>query len=710
MRDRGPGVGVRWMVGSGVTVALALAVLLADDPRHYFYGDTQAAYYGWWYHLGEAVRAGQWPLLDPHAWRAGNLVAEGQWGLFSPLVVGIGLLASTAGNVLAFATAVKIGLACVGSLGVFVLARSYGVPAAAAYAAAVAVPMGGMTQYLDLPSWAAGLMIWALLPWLWWAVRRTMLEHANPLTALLLGYLLVTVGYVYGTIMAIFVLLACLVDCWAVRDRAAGRRVLGIGVLLGLVAVTVYLPGVLTASVTVRDSAIGGFGGKFSTDPLAMLTSLLPTASVPGTTLHLLPYAYLVWFLPLLLWVDLDKVRRGWRPVAGLVFMAVLMLLVVDGPARLGPLRWPLRLQTFLVQAVVLLVVVGLTRFGVRRPSARRLTASLAWVALAGVVAVVRAPEIWTGHLLSVVLVSAGVLALWFLLRRRSAASGIVLAGFTLAMLALQHGYYPHPPSPERNLPASLAAYQRPLSGAVGDVVVVGDAESRLEEDGSWSRDFLVGSAWYLNPHPVQNTYTTISQRAYYDRYCMTYQGSTCPAALDTLFGTEPSTGLRRVDLLGVSTVLLVRPDFPGRSLDSPPPGWRVAGSTARAVMWVRTAPVPGAGRPVWASPGTRVSVLSAAGRATRFRIDRVPDGGGRVVLSALAWPGYHTDVGTLTDPVDGYLVTVAVPAGSAGRTVTVGFSPPGWPLELGCWWLAVLAGATWSVASRVRGHRSAGK
>jgi hypothetical protein len=39
-----------------------------------------------------------------------------------------------------------------------------------------------------------------------------------------------------------------------------------------------------------------------------------------------------------------------------------------------------------------------------------------------------------------------------------------------------------------------------------------------------------------------------------------------------------------------------------------------------------------------------------------------------------------------------------------------VGFSPPGWPLELGCWWLAVLAGATWSVASRVRGHRSAGK
>ncbi len=699
-----------WMLAVVLTVAVALSLLLLTDRRYFFYGDTQAAYYGWWYHLGEEVRAGRWPLLDPHAWRAGNAVAEGQWGLFSPLVIALGLLAGVSPHVLALATVVKVTLACTGALGVFVLLRSYGVPAPVAYAAGVAVPMGGMTQYLDLPSWAAALMIWALLPWVWWALRRMMLHGTGPLAALVLGYLLVTVGYVYGTIMLIFVLLACLLDARLAADRAAFRRVLGVGVLLGLVATTVYLPGVLTAGVTVRDSKVGGFGGKFSTDPLAMFTSVVPTASVPGTSMHLLPYAYLAWFLPLLLWVDLGALRRAWRPVAGAAFLAVLMLLVVDGPARLGPLRWPLRLQTFLVEMAVVALAVALSRFGLRRPSARRLGLSLLWVVLAAAVAVVRAPQVWAGHLLSAALVGAGVVAVWLLVRagRGPVPPALAVAVVTLAALAVQHGYYPTPPSPDRNLPAALAGYQRPLAHARGDVMVVGDSESRLEADPAWTGDFLVGSAWYLNPHRVQNGYTTISFRAYYDRYCMTYQGNTCPAALDTLFAREPVTGERRVDLLGVSTLLLVRADFPGRSLRAPS-GWHVADADARAVTWVRDRPVPGAGRPVWTSAGTAVSVRGVDDRSARFTVEQVPAAGGRVVLSTLAWPGYHTDVGTLADPVDGYLLTVDLPAGAAGRTVTVRFSPPGWPLELACWWLAVLGGAGWAVARAVRRRGRAG-
>jgi hypothetical protein len=696
-----------WMVAAGLTVLAALAVLLVGDSRYLFYGDTQAAYYGWWYHLGEQVRTGHWPLLDPPAWRAGNLAAEGQWGLFSPLVIGIGLLATVSVSVLGFATAVKLGLACAGALGVFRLVRSYDVPAPAAYAAAVAVPMGGMTQYLDLPSWAAGLMIWALLPWVWWALRRTMRSRTNPLPAILLGYLLVTVGYVYGTIMLVFVLVACLLDAQLARDRAARLRLLVAGALLGLVAMAVYLPGVLTVAVTARSSAVGGFGGKFSTDPLAMFTSVLPTAAVLGTTEHLLPYAYLGWFLPLLLWVDWKALRRGSRPLAGLLFMAVITLLVVNGPARLGPLRWPLRLQPFLVQTVVVLAVVALTRYGVR-PSRGRLGLSLVWVGVAGLVAVVRAPTVWTGHLLSVVLVAAAVLAFRVLVRVGAGAAlgGVVAAGVTLAALALQHLTFPMPPSPDRNMPSRLADYQSQLAGARGDVMVVGDPEPHLEADPRWSRDFLVASAWYLNPHRVQNTYTTISFRRYYDRYCMTYQGSTCPDALRELFAREPATRMPRVDLLGVSTLLLVRSDFPERTVLSPPLGWRVARSTPRAVTWVRDRPVPAAGRPVWESAGTSVLPVASSDRETRFRVDRVPAGGGRVVLSTLAWPGWSTDVGALAEPVDGYLLTVHVPADAAGQTVTVRFAPPGWPVEVACWWLAVVGGALWCLGSALLGRR----
>ena len=196
-------------------------LLLVQDPRYFFHGDTQSAYLGWEYRLGEQLRAGRWPLIDLHAWASGNAVAEGQWGLFSPLVAAIGLLATVAPNVLVFATAVKLVLLCVGVLGTFALARSYGAAAPLAFVAAVAVAGGGMTQYLDLASWTAGLMIWALVPWVWWALRRTMSGAANPAVLLVLVYLLVTVGYVYGTIMLILVLGVSLV---ATGQPACGSR------------------------------------------------------------------------------------------------------------------------------------------------------------------------------------------------------------------------------------------------------------------------------------------------------------------------------------------------------------------------------------------------------------------------------------------------------------------------------------------------------
>jgi len=184
------------MAAAALTVGVALAALLVTNHHYFWYGDTPAAYYGWWYHLGEMVRHGQWATIDPHTWRAGNLAAEGQWGLWSPLTIGIGLVATVVPNLLLVASAVKVGLAVTAALGTFRLVRSYDAPPLAAYVAAVAVPMGGMTQYLDLPSWVAGEMIWALFPWVWWAVRRSLVRGANPLPALVLGYLLVTVGYV----------------------------------------------------------------------------------------------------------------------------------------------------------------------------------------------------------------------------------------------------------------------------------------------------------------------------------------------------------------------------------------------------------------------------------------------------------------------------------------------------------------------------------
>lgn len=696
----------RW-AGSAVLVVLVGAVLLLlRDPRFFFHGDTQSAYLGWEFRLGRQLRGGHWPLLDPHAWAAGNAAAEGQWGLFSPLVMAIGLLVSVSTNVLVLVTGVKLVLLSFGVVGTFLLARSYGANAPLSFVAAVVAPSGGVTQYLDLPSWMASLMIWALLPWVWWALRRTTLRGANPAPVLALAYLLVSVGYVYGTIMLILVLVVSLAEARVRRDRVSGLRTLGVGVVSGLVAGAVYLPGVLTAPVTMRSGSGLEESGKFASDAVALFTSMLPTAAAPGVTHHLVPYAYVGWFLPVIvLLVDWRAVRRHWRPVAGPVVMVVVMVLVAAfAPARLGPIRWPTRLEPFLVQAVVVLAAALVSRHVVDRPSRRRLALVLGWVALAGVVAGLRAPSIRTGTAVGVLLVALLSAAAWWWAVRRPAGglrlAALAAAGVTLALGGVQHGFFPAVPSPERNMPALARDYLRPLPGARGDVVVVGDTNTRLKDDPAFAAEALSGSAWYLSGHPVQNTYTTISFRAFHERYCFAYEGSTCPAVLDALFSTEPTTGMLRVDLLAVSTLMLVREDFPGRNLAAAPGGWRVTASTPRTVTWVRTHPVPGAGRPVWSSPRTSVRVISADDRTVRFAT-RAPAGGGRVLLSRLAWPGYHVDGGEVGTSVDGYLLTVEVPAGA--HAVTVRFSPPGWPVEVASWWLAVVGASAWVVGAAFR-------
>ena len=211
---------------------------------------------------------------------------------------------------------------------------------------------------------------------------------------------------------------------------------------------------------------------------------------------------------------------------------------------------------------------------------------------------------------------------------------------------------------------------------------------------------------WYLSGHPVQNTYTVISQKRYKRLYCIYYQGNSCPVLLNTLFSVQGPTGMKRVDLLGASSLLLIRRGLPPWRVTHPPPGWQVTSRTPYAVLWTRTTPIPGAGSVAWTSPGTQVSEVDAGDSGTSFRVDAVPPGGGTVVMRLLAWPGYSTSVGSLAYPVDGYLVTVDLPASAAGQTVRVAFRPPGWYAEVAAWVLALLAGAAWSLVHEVRRRR----
>jgi hypothetical protein len=696
------------------TTVLAGLVPLWFYTRYFFLGDTQAAYFGELYHFGELLRSGEWPMLDPSAWRGGAYLVEGQWGLFSPLTMLIAVLSTLVEDMLAFVIGVKLFFLSAASLGSYLLARSYDVPRPAAYVVGVAVPLGGLTMYFDLPSWLAGLMVWSMLPWAWWSMRRMMLRQANPFPVLVIGFLIVTVGYVFGTLLLAVVLAGCILDAVVARRWGAAAKVVVVGVCTGLVALTVYLPGLLSSGVTEREVHEIRNIGFMVADVGGLVSSSLPTAlaGMKGWwgDIGVVPLMYIAWFLPLLVCVDWRRVSSVSRDLAGLGLFWLVTLAWIVGPSGVGPIRFPARILPYFVLATVLAALVLFSRARLRHPSRARLVAALGLVAAAAYLSTAQVPERWRTQLATAAVVAVGVVVTWLLVRGdglrrgspRAAAAAAFVGVWCVLLVGVQHHYFPRPTQVDWGMPTRLSAYDTQAAQATGDVLVIGRTGNARFRNGA-ARDTVLSNMWHLTPHRVHNVHAIAGFAAYGKRYCMDYHGFTCPEALDRVLSAEPVTGATRADLLSVSTLYLIKGRAPADRLHEPPDGWHVAGENDTAVTWVRDDPLPVAGGVVWSSPGTSVTELSMDARKARFRVDAVPPGGGQVALSRLAWPGYRVAGASLGDPIEDYLLTVDVPAGSAGTVVTVDYAPPAWRFEVACLVVAVSVGLLWSLMEAAR-------
>ncbi len=706
---------VRWGLVTVVASLLGALIPLLTNPRFYFYDDTEAGAYGIWFEIGKQLRAGQWPLFSDNGWAAGNYAAEGQWGIWNPLIMAVGLLASVATSAVVFTTILKIVLLMILAGGTFLLARHYGASPAWAAVGGVATPLAGFTVYMDAPSWVTGLMVFALLPWTWWGLRRTIFGRRNPVFGLVFGYLLITIGYVHGTIMLVAVFLGLLVEIFMRRRRDGALSLLFCGVILGLVAVTVYLPGVLTASVTVRGTGIGN-SGFLGTDLTGLASSAmgssLPQINGWWGAFSPVPILYIAWFLPLAALISGRKVGAAWRELSAILVVGIISLMLTLAPSDMGPLRFPVRLMPYVALTVIVLVCVMISRFGVETFSKARTATILAIFSAGAYLAWSQNPKIVRIHFIFAALALVGILAVVAILYGRSRLHGwdrlrvfrpepvaaVVMILVSLATAGGQRHYFPAAPLPDFGFPDAKAAYEKPLTGSQGMAFIVGEP-NKLGPD-IW-KETLASNAWYLSDAQVQNLYSPIMFAKYSDDLCMTSHGWTCPAAADKLFSIDPATGKRIVDLIAVDTVQILRDpgDAGGVALHQRrvPKGWHEIASTPNAITWVRDAPLRDTGEPVWTSGGTRVSTVSDSSQQLVFRVDQVGSNGGQVALSRLAWPGYKADGATLADPLRGYLLTVNIPANSLGKDIVVSFEPPAWNVLVSLIILAGLLGAAWS-------------
>lgn len=694
-----------------LTVAMSL-LRVAWTPGFYYADDTQLGSVGIWYALGDSLLRGVIPTLDPQAWQAGNYWAEGQWGLINPIIWAIAIGTRLSADVAVTATIVKIVFLVVLALGTYVLARSFSASPTWAGVAAVLVPQAGVTAYIDGPAWVSDLITTALFPWVWWALRRAVAGR-SPIPFLILGYLLVTVGYVFGTIMLAVLLAEALVTAIVRRDRRTVLRAVAASSWSALWTIVIYLPGVLTAPVTKRGTTeIGNyFFLNADLSDLGSATIPVATSSVgawwgPVTAG---PLMYIAWALPLVL-LTAPWARSQWRGTRPLVVVAVVTLLFVLGPSDIGPLRWPIRLMPYLAIAALVLFALLMTRGYPQRVSRRGLMSAVVVAVVMAWLSWAQTPSIWRSVVLCL-LVQLIVVVGGYLLARlpaRSAPSGprvregsvaaIIAAGIaiiTVGFAAYQMRAFPVSPLPTFAAPSEVRQMAEVLDDSEGDVTTVGDALSNAFSPATFEES-LIANLWYFSTANVANVYTVLPFSTYSDDLCVDLRGSTCAGALDTLLSVDDATGAVVADLLSVSGILAYRTTVP----DAPaalPDGWRVVSEGEATWRIARDHPLPSAGGVTWVGPGTVVTEVRRDETSVSVRVDAV-GADPRVILSRLAWPGYQIQGAAFADPTRGYLLTVDVSAASPGDVVTVSFAPPGRVLLIASGVAAVVLGIAWTV------------
>ncbi|MDQ0690381.1 hypothetical protein [Arthrobacter sp. W4I7] len=708
------------MLTAGSVLVLSL-IPLVFYRRYYFQDDTENGAYGVWYHLGESLFQGRVPVLNPSVWSSGNYIAEGQWGTWNPLVMLFGLLAYMSPSTVILATGMKIGMLLAAGMGTFQLAKSYSVAPQWAFIAGIAVPLNGFTMYFDAPSWVTGALVWAIFPFFWSELRKLMGGKRNPFWAFITGYLIVTVGYVAGTLAISFILLAVGIETLIRRAWVPAIRIAMAGVSIALVAVVVFLPGVLTAAVTFRGSSAIWNDDFMSMDFNSLLMAPIATAYPmllswwwAGTSATS-PAAYIAWFLPAIAFVSWSRFKNLAPELRDLFFFLAAAVAFVLLPTVIGPLRYPARFMPYVAMGAVILVIVSVAR--ARRPFIGRpaLYFGVSLVALGAYVAWAQVPARFPVIFVTALGVVAALAALWWLLNQSEAKSYrwgrfgwsamsvlaigalLVTAGTTL----LQHATTTRSSLSIANQPADVSTYKGVLQGVQNDVLVVGDPLDYPQEKKTWEQT-LLANAWYLSDARVMNRYQLVGFAKFNELLCLRYLGGTCPELATTLFERRAETGLLLVDELHIDNVQILKKSLSGpRGIPAVPEGWHVAADTDGTVLWSRDIPLGPAGGVTWSQQGTQVTEVSRDDTKVVLKVDEVPESGGSVALSRLPWPGYSVEGAKLMEqPLGGYLLGLQIPSDAQGKLITVSFEPPGWRLGIPVWAVAVAGMIVWSLLS----------
>ncbi|MDQ1127886.1 hypothetical protein [Microbacterium sp. SORGH_AS_0888] len=678
-----------WPLAAVLGGIISLIPLLFNH-RFYYVDDTQTYSVGLWNDIGAKLLDGTLGWLNPGAWLAGNHALDAQHGLWSPILLAISAAAAHSANLGVLATAVKIGWLMAATVGAYLLTLTFVTRRRWALVGGVAAPLNGVTSYMDAPSWTVLLITLALLAFLGWSLRR--IDRFTAIPACVFGMLVVGLGFAQSVIMAAVLFAAvCITEVLSRRWRNV-TQILIAGAATALFALAVFLPGMLSSSVTFRDSSGVGndelMGGSLGTFALGQFPTAFPEMTWSWGAVAPVPFAYVSWMLALAALLPWRRVWGSRAQLTSLAIVAVITALLLLGPTLIGPTRMPFRYYPLLSLTVAVLLAVG---FSVADESGWRLTRSRLWIIVAilawgGFATFSNAPSRTDALVLGLgsASIACACAVITIRLRRQFLTSALV---FGCALVAFaQHAVFPSAPVYDFSLPSARADFQNVQSAAIAPSVVVGTLRNGNDETPGYTRELLLGNSWLLSNAGVQNLYSSLGRRGYSDTFCIDFLGQTCPTFLTSLFSAQPTTGQLLVDQLGINSVIVTADVASQRNQLLPtlgdqqtPTGWHVETRGVYTETWVRDSRATcDEGGITWQSGGVSSTLVSSTSDSVTIHVDAVSEGSGRVAFCRMQWPGFQASNGAKVLSIDGYLLGVEVGSADVGRDVTLSYHLPG--------------------------------
>lgn len=696
---------------AGMILLISLVPLITMH-RFYFLDDSQRGALGQWYEIGRLIMHGELPILNVASQGAGNHIAEGQWGTFSPFVWLISIIIYKVNNYLLAVTAIKLITLVVFGLGFRKFAKSFGVSDVWSFVAGLTVPFTGFITYADAASWVTDLFVAALVPIFWWTLRRYLYDDKWPVWPIIIGFAIISIGYVYGTIFVVVIMLGSLIVAIWDKDWSGLRKVIMIGIPLGLSTIAVYWPGMQISSVTSRTQEVRN-DNFLAPDVGQLLPSFLPTyypemrsffSMNNGVTY--LPLMYISWTLLLLPMIDWYNAIKSYQPTKPsnhryfvLVFTLIITAVLLFGPSEMGPIRFMVRSMAYFGPLLILLSSMALSKLAPdylmlnKRTTIQVIVVAAFASYMAWGETPERAPKIYFVTILLVI----AMMVIAFGMTRANVTNQVktmflvlVSFGLTFSAAVVQHRtdnkvlvdawHEIHPVTfPDFGMPNTKQEILSSAKNFRGDVVVLGNPK-----DGS---DTVIGNDLYISNTASINVYTPVGFGAFSDdlrgvdaTFIPTWQ-------YKKLFSIDKPTGKKLIDLLSVDTLQVYKNDD-SRHLyknvvknKQVPAGWHLQTYDSDMFILQRNQKTGKAGGVVWSS--SPVTQVKNGTYTVKLKVP-ASDNDTKVVLSRMAWPGYSVSKdASISKPHRGYLLTLKVKPSQKTETVTIKFKAPGYNISV---------------------------